>query len=91
MDKHGDQPLIGVEEALARVRGNKAIYIRMLGLFLKSDQFHVMEELLSQGNFEKASEAAHGIKGMTGNLSLNRVFFLSADLMTQLRQGPPDE
>ena len=83
---------IDVTSALARVRGNKAIYKKMLGMFLQSNSFADFENILSQKDYAKASEIAHGIKGMTGNLGMNTLFELSSKLMVEMKTGAaPDE
>ena len=82
---------IDIEEALGRVRGNKKIFLRMLGLFTKSTEFSAFEEHMAQKEYEKAGEVAHAIKGMTGNLGMKILFEESANLMVQLRQGIADE
>ena len=82
---------IDIDTALARVRGNKAIYKKMLGLFLQSNSFAELEDIISKKDYPKASEIAHGIKGMTGNLGMTIVFDESAKLMVQMRSGAPDE
>ena len=82
---------IDTETALSRVRGNKAIYKKMLGMFFQSTLFTDLENTLSQKDYPKASEIAHGIKGMTGNLGMNILFEESSKLMVQMRSGAPDE
>lgn len=82
---------VNLEAGLGRVRGNKKIFGRMLGLFLKSTEFDAFEEAIAAGDKEKASELAHAIKGMTGNLGLDAVFTESETLMTQLRAGTQDD
>jgi HPt (histidine-containing phosphotransfer) domain-containing protein len=77
-------------QALERVRGNKTLYRRMLNLFLDSPEFALLEERLASKDYEKAAVTAHTIKGMTGNLSLNAIFELSAALMSECRQGAPN-
>ncbi|MCL2481117.1 MAG: hypothetical protein FWF38_05355 [Spirochaetaceae bacterium] len=82
---------IDIDAALSRVRGNKAIYKKMLGLFLKNNSFADLENTISQQDYPKASEVAHGIKGLTGNLGMNILFEESSKLMVQMRSGAPDE
>lgn len=82
-----DTVYIDLEAGLARIRGNKKIYLRMLGLFVNSPEFAKLEEALAAGDNAAAGDVAHAIKGMSGNLDLPQVFRLSADLMNQLRQG----
>lgn len=82
---------IDTETGLGRLRGNKKMYARMLGLFLKSTEFDAFEEALAAGDNEKASEVAHAIKGMTGNLALDAIFKESEVLMSQLRAGGAED
>ncbi|MDR1117630.1 MAG: Hpt domain-containing protein [Oscillospiraceae bacterium] len=82
---------VDVESGLSRVRGNKTIYKRMLQLFLQSEEFASFEAQLEAKDYQRASEVAHGIKGMTGNLGMPRIFEMSADLMVKLKDGPVDE
>ena len=83
---------IDIDTALSRVRGNKTIYKKMLGLFLQSTLFTEFENTLSQKDYTKASEVAHGIKGMVGNLGMDVLFEESTKLMVHMRTGAmPDE
>lgn len=78
---------INVKEALARVRDNKKLFRRMLGLFMESGEFAALEDSLMQKDYNKAADAAHAIKGITGNLALTELFKISARMMEELRQG----
>lgn len=82
---------VDMDDALARVRGNKKLYKRMLMLFLDNKEVASLKESLEAGNLEQAATDAHTIKGMTGNLSLTKVFTLSMELMEQLRGGTYDK
>ena len=82
---------IDVNDGLNRIRGNKSLYKRMLGMFKDSAEFIAFEEAMQENDLARGSEVAHGIKGMTGNLGLSRVFQLSEQLMLQLREGTRDE
>lgn len=81
---------VDLETALNRIRGNKKLYARLIGLFLKNPEFENFDSFIENKDYEKAGESAHAIKGMTGNLSLTALFEESTTLMTQLRQGEFD-
>ena len=81
---------MNIDEALARVRGNKKLYKRMLQMFLQSAELPALEEAFAAQDYPRAAELAHAIKGMTGNLSLTCLFDISVQLMGQLREGAPD-
>jgi HPt (histidine-containing phosphotransfer) domain-containing protein len=82
---------INVNEALARVRDNKKLFRRMLGLFMESGEFAALEDSLMQKDYAKAADAAHAIKGITGNLALTELFKISTRMMEELRQGIASE
>lgn len=82
---------IDMEDGLGRVRGNKSLYKRMLGMFTQSTEFTAFEEAMSAEDYARAAEVAHGIKGMTGNLGLTRIFQLSAEIMTKFQVGDIDQ
>ena len=82
---------IDMETGLSRVRGNTAIFKKMLGMFLNSKEFGALEESIAQKDISKAADVAHAIKGLTGNLALTPLFEESTKLMNQLREGNYDE
>lgn len=84
-------PYINLEEGLKRVRGNKALYARMLSLFLANKEMEMLEEKLAGGDLEGAAAVAHAIKGMTGNLSLTALFTASTALLESLGAGRREE
>ena len=79
--------LINLDEGLARVRGNKALYTRMLSMFIDSKEVLQLETFLAEGNVVDAAGAAHSIKGIAGNLSLSELFNISNTLTEELRKG----
>ena len=85
MDKY-----IDIDSGISRVRGNKTLYARMLNLFLNSPEMAKFDECITQNDYEGASAAAHAVKGVAGNLSLNPLFEISNELMLSLRQGTLD-
>lgn len=88
---HSERQYIDIESGLARVRGNKTLYGRMLGMFLNGGECAALEENLSAQDYFAAANTAHAIKGIAGNLSLTALFDISATLTEHLRQGEPDE
>lgn len=82
---------IDLETALARVRGNKVIYAKMLNLFTGSGEFAAFDAALAEGDTDGAARIAHGIKGMTGNLGFTVLYETSAHLTEQLKTGVVDK
>jgi HPt (histidine-containing phosphotransfer) domain-containing protein len=78
---------IDLDDGLGRVRGNKKLYKRMLGLFTASGEFAAFEDALGAGDIARAGEVAHGLKGMAGNLGLTKVFAYSTQLNAEMRGG----
>lgn len=78
---------INLPDAMRRLRDNKSMYKRLLGMFLKSTEFAAFEEAIAAGNMEAAGNIAHAIKGLAGNLSLMQLFETSTALMHECRAG----
>lgn len=78
---------VDTQSGLARVRNNTKLYVRMLDLFAKSDEFQKFEDAIQAKDNAAACDVAHALKGMSGNLSLPLVFELSTELNNQLRHG----
>ncbi|MDR3091324.1 MAG: Hpt domain-containing protein [Clostridiales bacterium] len=82
---------IDVNNGLRRVSGKPRLYAKMLNLFLVGDEFNKFEEAMAEGDLTKASDVAHAIKGMTGNMAFTALFETSASLMVSLKNGERDE
>jgi HPt (histidine-containing phosphotransfer) domain-containing protein len=78
--------LINTDSGLQRLRGNKKLYRRMLQMFLDGPECGQLEDALA-GADPAAADAAHTVKGLAGNLSLDLLFETSAVLMNELRAG----
>jgi HPt (histidine-containing phosphotransfer) domain-containing protein len=73
--------------ALSRLMGNKKLYAKMLGMLINSKEFDAFEQAVSEGDLKKASEHAHTIKGMTGNLAVTKLYEISAKLNQEMNNG----
>ena len=82
---------IDMEGGMARVRNNKNLYIRMLGMFLKGTEYDDLLEQLANGVLDQAANTCHAIKGISGNLSLTQLFHCSDELTENLRKSIADE
>ncbi len=91
MSERSNEQYVDTDAALMRIRGNKKVYQTMLQLFLDCEEFEALEKSLSEKDYEKAAEVAHGIKGMTGNLSMPLLFKVSTDLNEELKNGEPNQ
>ena len=81
-------PGIDVPAALARMVGNRQLFIKLLTAFtrnyLRVDQ--QIREAINQGDLDLALRITHTLKGVAGNLSATDIFKLAQDLESALRQ-----
>lgn len=77
---------IQVGEALERLMGSEALFERLLKKFLSDDTFHSLEQAMAAGDRETAFQAAHTLKGLCGNLSLERLGNLAVQQTELLRK-----
>ena len=65
-----------LEEALARVGGNKDLYRKILGMFVQKykNAGEELEQLISDGKKEEAHGLAHTVKGVAGNIGAMDLF-----------------
>ena len=82
---------IDVESGLRRVGGNQAIYIRLIKSYLSNKTAMQLNSEIEFGDFESAATTAHGIKGVSGNLSLIMLYETVMKLESQLKQRKADE
>ncbi len=59
------------EEALARCMGMEDFYLNLVSMQLEDQNFEKLEEAIAEGDPKKTFEAAHALKGVLGNLSLD--------------------
>lgn len=78
---------INVDTALSRFMGIDSILLKSLKLFLADTNIETFQTALENNNAEQAYHAMHTIKGVCGNLSMDRLFDLSAELCALLRQN----
>ena len=75
---------IQIDELLARVSGNREFVIRMLELFFESsdDRLTALQTEFNTRNYAEVAEQAHKLKGLVGNLSINKALPILKDLNT---------
>lgn len=80
-------PGITVETALARVNGNKKLLGQLIRLFAQEQQGVPTEirHLLSENDFLSAARLMHGLKGVAGNLSADRLHLAARNLELALK------
>lgn len=74
-------------DALGRVMGSTALLGRLLGMFLTDGSLDALEAAAAADDAEAALAAAHALKGVSGNLSMTRIFDLTARQCDLIRAG----
>lgn len=82
-----EQGGVDVTGALERFMGSEALLERFLKRFLQDENLTALQAALDSGNVEAAIQAAHALKGVSGNLSLTVLFDRVTAQLAQLRVG----
>ena len=78
---------INVSGAVERFMGNEALYYKFLIRFPEDPNYPALKQAIKAGECRKAFEAAHTLKGVAGNLSLQRLEAVLKELVEFLREG----
>jgi len=76
---------VQTEEGLSRCLNNEAFYFRLIGMAVEDAAFEKLEEAVAAGDLTAAFEAAHSLKGVTGNLSLAPLYEPLSEMTELLR------
>ena len=82
---------IDVDALSERVMGGEALMERLLGKFAASRDYPALAAALEEGGRERACAAAHTLKGVCGNLSMDGLYRLFTAQVEALRRGDMDE
>ncbi len=83
---------IHASEGINRFVGKKDRYINSLVRFAKEEiVFPTFEEAFSEENHKQMSEMIHGLKGVTGNLSIVNLYHIIVAFEKTDRSGNPDK
>ena len=74
-----------VDSGLGRCLNNADLYLRLVKKACADSQFDLLKEAVERGDLEKAFEAAHGLKGVSGNLSLTPIYRPVSEMTELLR------
>jgi HPt (histidine-containing phosphotransfer) domain-containing protein len=79
---------IQIDELMDRVSGNKEFVIKMLDHFFNSsdERLAAMRNEFNNQNYTELAELAHKLKGVLGNLSINKSLDPLKDLHTMAGQ-----
>jgi two-component system sensor histidine kinase/response regulator len=85
-------PGMSISSGLARVGGNKQLYVKLL-LKFKDGQETALEQIraaLQSGDSETAARVAHTVKGVSGNLGGEGLFIAASALEKAIKDGEQD-
>ena len=85
-------PGISILSGLSRVGGNTQLYVKLLCKFREGQENAVPEikTALQSGNMETASQLAHSLKGVSGNLGMEGLYRAAAELEKAIKEGRKD-
>jgi CheY-like chemotaxis protein len=78
---------INVQAGIKRLGGNKKAYEKILLKFPSDNSFEQLSEAMLSGDFESAVKAAHALKGVAANLSIEGLAEELSRLEKALKQG----
>ncbi len=86
-------PGIDLESGVARVAGNRRLYVKLLQDFVDENMetAQTVEGLVSRGEYERARKLAHALKGTAGNLSCSGLHEAAAALEQALEHASEEE
>ncbi len=74
-----------VDSGLARCMGMEDFYLNLVGKALQDNNFTVLKEKIDAKDLDGAFEAAHALKGVLGNLSLEPMYSTVCEITELLR------
>ena len=80
-----------VDEGMGRCLNNETFYLRLVKKAAEKNGLGDLQAALAAGDLDKAFEAAHGLKGVLGNLSLTPAFQPASELCELLRSKTPGD
>ena len=81
---------INVKEAMQRFMNNEQLWIKFLKKFKADSSYEKLVKSIEEKEWNKAFEAAHTLKGITGNLALSKLHDLVSRQTDYLRGEDTD-
>lgn len=78
---------IDLPDAMERMDNDEALYERLALKYLKNTNYVDLVAAMEAQNYDDAYTAAHTLKGVSGNLSLAKLYKVSAAISDALYQG----
>lgn len=80
-----------MDGAMNRLVNDEELYATCFGYFMDDPAFAALGAALDSEDYAAAFEAAHSLKGVSGNLGLTRLYQLCGGLVEPLRHGQPGD
>lgn len=74
-----------IEDAMGRLGGDKSLFERLLKMMLDNTSYDEMLAAFDANDVHAAFEAAHALKGVSGNMSMKNVYESIVPLVEKLR------
>lgn len=81
---------IEYENGVHRLCGKEDLYQRFLKKFIEDESFNELKMNIEQNRYAEAFKCAHTLKGIAGNLSMERLYEPCCELVEVLRNGQYD-
>ncbi len=82
---------INVDEAIERMMGYEDFFIQLLKKFAFDNTYEQLRQALKEGNPSNAFKAAHTLKGLSGDLSIDVLFLPLTEITDALRDDHIDQ
>ena len=82
---------IDIDSVLQRFMGNEALMERFLKRFEEDLCYYDLQDAVEKQDVEKAIAAAHGLKGVSANLSMTELYALTTKQVDLLRDDKVQE
>lgn len=79
------------QATMERFMNNEGMYLRLLDMLFQDDNLAKLGSALEAGELDRAFEAGHTLKGVTGNMGLEPLFRVLGELVEPLRAGEKRE
>lgn len=78
---------IDYDGGTARLMGNTEMYEKFLQMFISDDSFQQLDAAMEAKNYAAAFSAAHTLKGVAGNLSMQTFYDVLVPFVDMLRNN----
>jgi HPt (histidine-containing phosphotransfer) domain-containing protein len=82
-----DKDYFDNESAIARIGGNTVVFSKLLRMFLAEDHIGKLKEAADGDNHEAIVQLTHALKGVSANLSLNKLRGDSTEVESSAKVG----